>query len=109
MSSQQVQTVETLGNVCDAAVATVEVLAEQVKRGKGNGPLREVQELLEALPLSSADFSRVWNNVKNAERYMQSQEWGAAAYELRLLAGAVRCCLLTSRNPSRRIRMRLLG
>ncbi len=103
MSSEQLQTVDKLVNVWDAAVAAVEGLAEQVKRGSVNGQLNEVHELLEALPLSSGDFSRVLNNLRNAERYLQSRESGAASYELRLLAGAVRSCLLAN-GGSRRTR-----
>ena len=107
MLVERVQAAGELVNVWDAAVAAVDALAKQVKRGNVNGPLCEVRELLEALPFSSGDFSRVANNLRNAERYLRSQEWGAASYELRLLAGAVRCCLLahggnrrTRRTPS---------
>jgi hypothetical protein len=82
-------------NILAAAIAAVEALAEQVKRGNLDGELGEVQALLEALPLSSGDFCRVSNNLKNAQRYLQSQERGAAAYELRMIAGAVRTCLTT--------------
>ena len=87
MSSVKVRTLEKLVNVWEAALATLEALAEQVKCGNVNGQLGEVQTLLEALPLSSGDFSRVTNNLKNAERYLQSNEFGAAAYELRMLTG----------------------
>ena len=104
MSSEPVQTVDKLVSVWDAAVAALEALGEQIKRGNVNEQLREVQELLEALPLSSGDFCRVVNNLKNAERYLQSQEWGAASYELRMLAGAVRSCLLAHGNGPRRTR-----
>lgn len=103
MLSKRAQTAENLVNVWEAAVAAVEALAEQVKRGSVNGQLNEVQELLEALPLSSGDFSRVLNNLRNAERYLRSRESGAASYELRLLAGAVRSCLLAN-GGSRRTR-----
>src|SRR5262245_3388302 len=104
MSSVQVRTAEKLVNVWQAAIATLATLAEQVKRGNVNGQLGEVQALLEALPLSSGDFSRVSNNLKNAERYLQSNECGAAAYELRLLTGAVRICLLAEGNMTRRLK-----
>jgi hypothetical protein len=96
MSSVQVRTVEKLVNVWEAAIETLEALAEQVKHGNVDGQLGEVQALLEALPLSSGDFSRVANNLKNAERYLHSNEYGAAAYELRMLTGAVRTCLLVA-------------
>ena len=95
MSPVQSRTSEMLVNVWDAAIAAIEAVAEQVKKlGNVDGQLGEVQALLEALPLSSGDFCRVSNNLKNAQRYLQSHERGAAAYELRMLAGAVRTCLL---------------
>lgn len=93
MTSVRTRTVERLVNVWEAAIATLGALAEQVRRGDADGQMGEVQALLEALPLRSGDFSRVANNLKNAERYLQSNEYGAAAYELRMLAGAVRICL----------------
>ena len=83
MLSVQAQTADRLGNAWGAAVAAIEALAEQVKRGTVNGQLTEVQGLLEALPLSSGDFCRVGNNLRNAERYMRSQELGAAIIALR--------------------------
>jgi hypothetical protein len=99
MAYVQTQTVKKQhANVWDAAVAAVQALAEQVKRGNVNGQLIEVQGLLEALPLSSGDFCRAGNNLRNAQRYMRSQEWGAAAYELRMLAGSVRSCLIAQGN-----------
>jgi len=83
MLSVQAQTADRLGNAWGAAVAAIEALAEQVKRGTVNGQLTEVQGLLEALPLSSGDFCRAGNNLRNAERYMRSQELGAAIIALR--------------------------
>jgi hypothetical protein len=96
--------VEKLVNVWEAAIATLEALAENVKHGNVDGQLGEVQALLEALPLSSGDFSRAANNLKNAERYLQSNEYGAAAYELRMLTGAVRTCLLAGGSGNPRLR-----
>ena len=104
MSSVKVRTLEKLVNVWEAALATLEGLAEQVKCGNVNGQLGEVQTLLEALPLSSGDFSRVTNNLKNAERYLQSNEFGAAAFELRMLTGAVRTCLLADGTGTPKLR-----
>ena len=83
MLSVQAQTADRLGNAWGAAVAAIEALAEQVKRGTVNGQLTEVQGLLEALPLSSGDFCRAGNNLRNAERYMRSQELAAAIIALR--------------------------
>src|SRR5262245_7331667 len=104
MSSVEVRTSQKLVNVWDAAIATLEALTKQVKRGRINGQFGEVRELLEAMPLSSGDFSRVANNLKNAGRYLQSQENGAAAYELRMLTAAVRACLLADGMGSPKLR-----
>jgi hypothetical protein len=46
------------------------------------GPIRE---LLEALPLGSADFGLAVNRLVNAQHYLHAGERGAARYELRLL------------------------
>ena len=103
MSPVQSRTSEKLVNVWDAAIAAIEALAGQVrKRGDVDGQLGEVQALLQALPLSSGDFCRVSNNLKNAQRYLQSHERGAASYELNMLAGAVRTCLLPSGTAFRK-------
>ena len=104
MSLVQVRAAEKLVNVWEVAIATLEALAEHVKCGNVNGQLGEVQALLEALPLSSGDFSRVANNLKNAQRYLQSNEHGAAAYELRMLTGAVRTCLLADGSGTPRLK-----
>jgi hypothetical protein len=95
MSSLETRVLQRRVTVWEAAIAAVLALAEHVKRGALEGELGEVQALLEALPLSSDDFCRVSNNLKNAERYLESQERGAAAYELRLIAGTVRTCVGT--------------
>jgi hypothetical protein len=41
--------------------------------------------LLEALPLDTAQFGLALNRLANAHHYLESGEWGAAWYELRLL------------------------
>ncbi len=49
-----------------------------------------VREVLAALPLATAEFARLSNHLATAERYLRSDEHGAAAYELNLLHGALR-------------------
>ena len=44
-----------------------------------------VRELLEALPLASADFGIAVNRIANAQRYLCDGEFAAARYELNLL------------------------
>jgi hypothetical protein len=43
------------------------------------------RQILEALPLTSADFCAAVNRLGNAQRYLQSGERGAARFELRQL------------------------
>ena len=45
----------------------------------------EFQRLLEALPLSTEEFGLAGNRLRNSRRYLDSDEWGAAKYELLLL------------------------
>jgi hypothetical protein len=45
----------------------------------------QTRQLLEVLPLSSAEFSLAVHRLANAQRYLQSGERGAARYELGLL------------------------
>ena len=47
--------------------------------------LKRLRPLLEAPPLTSAEFALAANRVANARRYVESAEYGAARYELRLL------------------------
>ena len=107
MALEQAKFVETERNVWHAAVAAIDALALAVKRGQVNGQLSEVRELLEAPPLASGDFCRAANNLKNAERYLRSQEAGAAGYELRMLAGVIRnSAAVSSVAPRYRPRLR---
>jgi hypothetical protein len=41
--------------------------------------------LLQALPLDTTEFSLVLNRLANAGNYMESGEYGAGRFELRLL------------------------
>ncbi len=47
--------------------------------------------LLDALPLTSSDFSASAQQLNNARRYHASDELGAAKYELNLLIHRVKC------------------
>ena len=48
-----------------------------------------IRLLLETLPLATAEFSLAVNRLANARHYLESGEYGAARYELRLLRGGV--------------------
>jgi hypothetical protein len=47
--------------------------------------LDTLQKLLESLPMASGEFSTAMNRLRNSQRYLCSEEIGAALYELRLL------------------------
>jgi hypothetical protein len=52
------------------------------------GPVACFEQLrlwLEALPLASGEFSLAVNRLANARQYLESGEYGAARFELRLL------------------------
>jgi hypothetical protein len=52
--------------------------------------LESVRSLLESLPLSTGEYGIGQNRLRNAERYLKSQEHGAARFELQMLAGSLR-------------------
>ena len=66
--------------------------------------LQEVRGLLDSLPLASDEYGTASNRLRNAHRYLVSQEHGAARYELQLLAGSLRCERETVVRPRRRRR-----
>ena len=81
----------TIDDICLKAVQHVEDLMAQITRGlnpiEDSGiALGEVQMMLAALPLNTDEFGLATNRLRNANRYLRSQELGAARYELRLLA-----------------------
>jgi hypothetical protein len=55
--------------------------------------LNAAQLLLESLPLASEPFGVAMSRLRNARRYLESSETGAARYELRLLASALKNAL----------------
>lgn len=64
--------------------------------------LQEVRGLLDSLPLASDEYGTASNRLRNAHRYLVSQERGAARYELILLAGSLRCEREAEVRPRRR-------
>jgi len=51
--------------------------------------LNNLRQIFKSLPLTSGDFSLAMNHLRNVERYLCSDEPGAARYELRLLSGGL--------------------
>ena len=66
--------------------------------------LHDVFELLESLPLAADVYQIARNRLRNALRYVASQEQGAAGYELQLLAGSLRCRELLANTQHTRLR-----
>lgn len=52
--------------------------------------LVKLEELLESLPLATAEYGSAKCRLRNAQRYLRANEIGAARYELRLFWSAVR-------------------
>ncbi len=52
--------------------------------------LHKIRHLLESLPQATGEYSLSCNRLGNVRHYLESEEHGAARYELRLLAGMLR-------------------
>jgi len=81
----------TIEDIFGQATRKVKSLLAQIEQATGsngdNGDgIAELKQLLEALPFSTAEFGLATNRLRNANRYLQSQERGAARYELKMLA-----------------------
>lgn len=69
------------------ASACLADLQAQIARGTcAPHTFASLRQLLEALPLDTATFAVACNRLANARAYSQVGEFGAANYELRLLA-----------------------
>jgi hypothetical protein len=49
--------------------------------------LQEARRILAAVPLPTAEFASASQHLKNAVKYCQEEEFGAATFELRALRG----------------------
>ena len=49
--------------------------------------IQAVEEILESLPLSTFEYASLSQSLKNAVKYCQIKESGAATFELRVLRG----------------------
>ena len=47
--------------------------------------LIDIESFLQSLPLATDEYGLARNRIRNARRYVQAREVGAARYELRLL------------------------
>jgi hypothetical protein len=51
--------------------------------------LANLRAMLESIPQETGEFSLAMNRLRNAQRFLCSDETGAARYELRLLVGGL--------------------
>jgi hypothetical protein len=61
------------------------LLTQAASDGDPDAGFEQARQVLEALPLATAEFSVARNRLANGRRYLQSGECGAARFELRLL------------------------
>lgn len=107
-----VQKITTPDSIRRAAWETVQSVLLAFGEGQDVGhQIVQALQLLESLPLSTSEFGLAVSRLRNAHRYLASDERGAAHYELRLLAGSLRDCSAkqfrtrpTTRIPRLRLR-----
>jgi hypothetical protein len=91
MRSTQVLSTTTSDTIRREVSLTLAAVQNMIERGKvPYDELDEVRSLLESLPLSTGEYGVAKNRLRNAQRYLTSQERGAARFELRMLAGSLR-------------------
>lgn len=73
---------------------TVSQHLEDLLNGKsGDNPYEDlirIESFLDSLPLATDEYGVAQNRIRNARRYFQAHEVGAARYELRLLMCSLR-------------------
>ena len=90
MTSAQLNRSTSVEEVFRDLATAIELLVQRA----GNGSVspeqwRRADEILEALPLSSYEFSLARRRLGNARMYLHEGEKGAASFELKLLQGQV--------------------
>jgi hypothetical protein len=69
---------------------TVQLLIVRTSAGQyWSEGLKDAGELLTMLPIQSAEFECIYRHLENAIGYCQMQEFGAAAFELRVVRGGL--------------------
>ena len=72
--------------------AKLELLVKAITKHRQvtDSQLLELRQLLETLPLATADFAVASKRLRNVRRYLLDEEVGAACYEIKLLVGGLR-------------------
>jgi len=73
--------------VAESIAAKFNALIQEPDGTRSKGLLAQIEELLESLPLPTAEYDLAKARVRNARRYFAAEENGAARYEIRLLRG----------------------
>lgn len=95
----------SLASVFQPVLNSLVRLTKMVRCGQdAGGELDEMQVLLETLPLSIDDFATACNRLRNAQRYLQARERGAARWELNTLRQQLGNRLEAEAKPGRRRR-----
>jgi hypothetical protein len=75
----------------DQMLAAVEQLMQRLQyRESVLAELQDLRRLLEALPMPTVEFGTASNRLRNAQRYAQLENHGAARFELQMLVGGLR-------------------
>ena len=91
MRSTQNLSTATPDTIRQQMFQTVEHLLRAIHRNQHVlEELQQVRDLLDSLPLATSEYGTAANRLRNAHRYLVSQERGAARYELQMLAGMLR-------------------
>ncbi|MEO8269132.1 MAG: hypothetical protein ABI557_05400 [Aureliella sp.] len=93
----------TISSVFRPVLSALAGLFKKLERSAANtSEINNLQSLLETLPLRSDDFEIACNRIGKARRYLQSNEWGAARWELSALESQLRNqAIAKTREPSR--------
>ena len=91
----------------EVLIFAVDELIKGISEAKvSDGEFAAARLAIEALPLTTDEFCVTINRLKNAQRYLDSGERGAASYELKMLSRR----LTSNEDPkviTRRLRKRL--
>jgi hypothetical protein len=91
MQITPIRTATTIQEVRQEAILKLAAVLQMLqRRSDPRDHLETVRSLLESLPLSTGEYGMAQNRLRNAERYLRSQEHGAARFELQMLAGSLR-------------------
>ncbi|MCA9186356.1 MAG: hypothetical protein KDA99_12080 [Planctomycetales bacterium] len=84
-------TSSTVREILDELVLSLDTLLQGTEDSNQTaGSIGNAKKLIAALPLATDDFCTASNRMRNAVRYFNSGERGAAKYELRLLLASLR-------------------